>query len=231
MPLSEADNTKMQAARVLIEEKRYTEAKVLLKGIDDTKARNWLHKLERLSPKRQKRRLSIVIFASLGLLLVIAAISAGLFLKRENDNIYATQIAQQAAQQTVTAASSTLEYHRQLQRIDLIARLTTYCVTTAERSQGDCRRWSDVVLASKFTEAKLCNDEYDFIYDGQNFGLCLVVNGIAVFGDQALIKPIDPATLTFADQMKIASSVTDCKETKGDDYCYPWALITYFSSK
>lgn len=49
---------KMLAARELINEKRYAEARTLLKTIDDPKAKEWLKKLDQIAPERRIQPLS-----------------------------------------------------------------------------------------------------------------------------------------------------------------------------
>lgn len=52
---------KMQAARELIEEKRYEEARAILKTVDDPLAQKWLSKLNKTSPKRSNTPLWVTV--------------------------------------------------------------------------------------------------------------------------------------------------------------------------
>ena len=56
--LPENDHTKMQAARLLIEEKRYETARELLKGLTNRQATDWMLKLDSMTPKRRVNRWS-----------------------------------------------------------------------------------------------------------------------------------------------------------------------------
>lgn len=94
MPLSNGDRAKMIAANQLIKEKRYSEARGLLQGINDPKALDWLSKIERLSPTRGKRGFLTPILTIALIVIVGSIIIVGVVLKQEIDKVPATLIPQ-----------------------------------------------------------------------------------------------------------------------------------------
>jgi hypothetical protein len=55
--------SKMQAAKELIQEKNYDAARNLLRTIDDPKARDWLVKLDKIKPEQKSSRLPVIVIA------------------------------------------------------------------------------------------------------------------------------------------------------------------------
>ncbi len=70
---------KFDAAQELIDEKDYTGARVILKGIDDPTAREWEHRIDALQPQGTNRRryqlIALIAFAIGGLALLITLVS------------------------------------------------------------------------------------------------------------------------------------------------------------
>lgn len=76
---SEAEKTNMKAARTLIQEKRYADARELLKDIDHPKATDWILQIDRLSPvapapKPKMRTLDKWLWA-ISIIVVVAVIA------------------------------------------------------------------------------------------------------------------------------------------------------------
>src|SRR5688572_6498153 len=67
---------KMQAASELIKEKRYDEARALLEQVDHPTAREWLHKLDQLSPSKRIRIQYILIGFGIGYAVLITIVAA-----------------------------------------------------------------------------------------------------------------------------------------------------------
>jgi hypothetical protein len=217
---------KMAAAKQLIQEKKYTEARVILRTIDHPTARKWLVQLDQRAPQK-KAGGSYLVIASIALLVVAIVIAGGVLFvnqqqQRESQN--ATSTAEAMGTQTVVAAVSTLEYLYTLEAIDLYATLVTYC-QRFDRSQGDCRRWGDVIIAQKYADAYACYDEYDWLTD-TNFDACLVTRGIAVIGDQPVIEPIDLGMFTDEQWDQIGPLNSYCETTRSENYCLQWTTMT-----
>jgi hypothetical protein len=88
---------KMLAARELIQEKRYAEARALLKTIDDPKAKEWLKKLDEIAPEKKSRKwLDYAIGGVLGLVIIVIA---GVLVLRQNN---ATPTSQNAVAEVPT---------------------------------------------------------------------------------------------------------------------------------
>lgn len=85
MVLTEGDRTKMAAARTLIAEKRYSEARALLVGIPDPKATDWIVRIDQITgqsttPDASKRTLygglSLIAFV-IFVIALLGAVSGG----------------------------------------------------------------------------------------------------------------------------------------------------------
>lgn len=87
-------NTKLQAARELIQEKRYAEARAILESMPgDVTAQKWLAQLERLSPRKRRSApliagIAVFIVLILGTIAVVVAILSN---QREQTAIVARQ--------------------------------------------------------------------------------------------------------------------------------------------
>lgn len=218
-PISLADKSKMEAARTLIQEKRYAEARSLLQGVNHPTAHAWLRRLDELQPKRKSRVGWIIAGGTVSVLLAAIALAIVLIVSRE--------VARTSAAATVTAANATLAYIDQQVEIHLSATLQTYCTSVSGRAQGQCRRWADGVLQSRTAEAAMCDSEYDWIYDRNSFSLCLLSQGIAVLGEQTFIDPIANVVVPTADIQRIAQDRVICEDRNPEDYCYVWAWMRY----
>src|SRR5690606_37750925 len=75
---------KMLAARELINEKRYAEARTLLKTIDDRKAKEWLKKLDQIAPEKKKSGGKLVLVAVALIVLVVIGIVVVIIVQKNN---------------------------------------------------------------------------------------------------------------------------------------------------
>jgi hypothetical protein len=66
---------KMQAAKELIQQKRYAEARTILKTVNHPTAENWLKKLDQLDPPAQRSRLPMILVGLVGLVALIAIVA------------------------------------------------------------------------------------------------------------------------------------------------------------
>lgn len=76
--------TQMHEARQLIADKRYTEARRLLRTVDHPQAALWLAKLDNLAPERKRRRRAFLLFI-VAVLLVAAAVTLIVLNQMMND--------------------------------------------------------------------------------------------------------------------------------------------------
>lgn len=104
--------SQMQQARQLIDQKRYDEARAILKKIDDPRARDWLKKLDKLAPPKRRGSgsplrtllgylLAIILSAAvtiglLAALVIVTASSRGSARVQAVENAKATMVAENA---------------------------------------------------------------------------------------------------------------------------------------
>lgn len=96
---------KMLAARELIQEKRYAEARALLKTIDDPTAKAWLKKLDAIAPEKKKSG-GMLIYITTAVVLVSVAIIVVTFITRQN-NANQNAVAQAPTQMELPSATPT----------------------------------------------------------------------------------------------------------------------------
>ena len=67
---------KMQAAKELIREKRYEDARAILRDIDHPTAREWLQKINRIAPERKRKmpRKAVAILSLIVLIVVLVIV-------------------------------------------------------------------------------------------------------------------------------------------------------------
>lgn len=132
------DLTKMQAARVMIEEKRYDVARELLKGVANRQALDWLLKIDALIPRKRRHINWSMALALICILLCI--IAALLVMIRERDNNLRVW---------------------QAQRFDAILILTSSCggvynddYEAYEARSSQCRQWAQQLLDADASRAE-----------------------------------------------------------------------------
>lgn len=76
---------KLLAARELINEKKYHEARALLRGVDDPIAKKWLAKLDEIAPQRGRKLPLTLILGSIVVTLIVVAVIGFLLLSRSAD--------------------------------------------------------------------------------------------------------------------------------------------------
>lgn len=208
---------KFLAAKELIEQHRYKEARAILKTMDEPLAKDWLRKLEARTQPNKKRNFIVNIVIGLLIGLLIVTIATVINVRNRNEQV-----------QVIEATLSALE---QQQRIQISAGLTTYCTSVARRSQGNCRRWAEIVTESRFAEAVACDYEYDWIYDTNSYSLCMLTQGVSVMQEDAIVEPLDPESVTAKDQELTGALIAYCDDQNPADYCFVWALDVYANSK
>lgn len=75
----------LQKAKSLIQQKRYTEARKILKKLDDPTAKRWLTKLDEIAPPRSRNAIPFLYILGLGATLLIG-IGIGVFLLNQRNN-------------------------------------------------------------------------------------------------------------------------------------------------
>ncbi|MEP7293481.1 MAG: hypothetical protein ABI835_16975 [Chloroflexota bacterium] len=99
-------NTKLQAARELIEEKRYTEARVVLKTIpNDATAKRWLAKLDEIAPEKSTRSSFVIPVLVIGFLLIAVVSVAVLLISRGTSSNSASEPTQVVVVPTLLVVS------------------------------------------------------------------------------------------------------------------------------
>lgn len=170
MTTSEADKVKMQAARLMIEERRYSVAREMLKGVADPQALDWLLKIEGFIPRKKH---SVSIGALLAtLFMIITGFLAFLILVRERENEHLIL---------------------QAQRFDGIVLLSFYCTdleTNLENypARSDaCGTWATSLITNKPSLARtaiMCSGGLEMLLTTQTEEQkatavqCLAANGI-----------------------------------------------------
>lgn len=152
-----ADKTireQFEEAKTLIAQKRYLEARLLLKSINHPKSQEWLTKLDKISPEGKPFYKTPMIVGGLAIALILIFVIVGYAIVRNNQQSRLTQI--------------TNEY-------------ITLCVSIANSFGGDSTNCqSDVAeLANHYPEAMItCGDQYRPSQDPLLFGACLNLNGV-----------------------------------------------------
>lgn len=199
----------MKRAQELIQEKRYDEARAILKTVDHPKARDWLAKLDKIAPRKSTWRKfkPFVYLAILCVLLVVGYTAYSSF-----------QQTQEAARQMMNLAveQNTVRSH-----------LKIYCQEVIDRSETECDEWVSSVVGDQYEGAKYCADSYDWIRQTEEFSNCLLSRGINPLGSE-IIQPVQFASLTDADYQLIASLALFCQGSGySDDYCNIWRFFAY----
>ncbi|MFN8380245.1 MAG: hypothetical protein U0452_16420 [Anaerolineae bacterium] len=183
-------NVKLDAARQLILEKRYAEARMLLKTVDDPIAWTWLAKLDQIAPEPKaaepaRRRPDKFVLAALGLIavlvLVIVAVLAGrqsqtptegAVLPTVDDSVptmmvlpTATKSSSPTSQDTNRAVSA--DPSRE-QAIDLLVR---ECLRLPYTDEQNCEDLGTRVFEWQPEETTHCAEEYGD--DSEVFNRCL----------------------------------------------------------
>jgi hypothetical protein len=83
---------RLQAARELIQQKKYAEARRILKGMDDPTAQKWLAKLDEIAPEHTRSKQNRVLVGVIALMLVVILILVVLLFIRGNANTDTTNI-------------------------------------------------------------------------------------------------------------------------------------------
>lgn len=76
---------KLLAAKELITEKKYDEARTLLRGIDDPVAKKWLAKLDEIAPQRRRKFPLTLILGSIVVSLIVVVVVGLLLLSRSTN--------------------------------------------------------------------------------------------------------------------------------------------------
>ncbi len=209
-------------ARQLIRDKKYHEARSVLEGIDHPKATEWILRIDKLTSQRRISPANIIagiatVSVSIMVIVAIAVLTSGL----SSDELAATAIAEIRA---------TLDEFALLEYARVSATYTTYCSSVAERNKGDCDRWALTVLDTLYDDALLCDTEYDWITDTNDFTTCLFLMGISPMGSSAVIDPVKADTLSSADISEITGLDRYCSGWASDEFCRIWS-IAYFVDK
>ena len=112
--LPENDHTKMQAARLLIEEKRYETARELLKGLTNCQATDWMLKLDSMTPKRRVNRWSWAWALVVILVLVCGILGTTLVIRERDTNTriwQAQKFDSVLAERYIAKETTTTEHH------------------------------------------------------------------------------------------------------------------------
>lgn len=228
---------KFAAVKELIDEKKYNEARKLLKTIDHPTARAWEEKLNKIAPESPVATYRWAFVAgALGLVGIIAVI---LIVQGLNSNPAAqlptvapssppdvTQVALPTVESASDANSTpTLVVDDKMIAVD--AALQVYCTTTGERAKGDCSRWSVEVIVGNYEGAEICYDEYDWITDTYNFTLCLMTQGIVAVGNYAIVTPFQDSEWSEEGFEIIGLLVAYCGRDGDESYCLAWAATEF----
>jgi len=73
---------KLLAAKELINEKKYNEARLLLRGVDDPIAKKWLAKLDEIAPHRGRKIPLTLSLGSIVIILIVVSVAGLLLLNR-----------------------------------------------------------------------------------------------------------------------------------------------------
>src|SRR5258708_18247693 len=76
MPEDHSSREKLEAAQALIEQKRYEEARAILRTIDNVMALDLLDQINAIDPPKARRRYELPIIAAIVIVLVVVAILA-----------------------------------------------------------------------------------------------------------------------------------------------------------
>jgi hypothetical protein len=101
---------KMLAARELIQEKRYAEARALLKTIDDPTAKAWLKKLDEIAPEKKSGGKLVIVAAVVVVLAIIVIV--GVLVLRQNNTTPANQnvVAEVPTQMELPSVTATITH-------------------------------------------------------------------------------------------------------------------------
>lgn len=131
---------KMQAAKELIEAKKYQEARALLKTVDHPTAQLWLARLDAMSPPAvtpKKRRWPLVLL----IILLIVGAAGILYLKQLND-------------------VTTERVNRALAEMEIRTSLQVYCERESENTKEACQALVDVVMSEAKHDIDYCWEQY-----------------------------------------------------------------------
>lgn len=144
---------KMEAARELVREKQYTQARELLKTIDHPTARKWLIQLDTIAPEREPdfddlptpppkpRSLWRVIRFPLLLLLIAAFAVVYISFRQSYDTRY-------------TASKRALDERA------IHIRLRVYCESDTGGSEAECDQTAALIMAGARQDIDVCFEQY-----------------------------------------------------------------------
>lgn len=209
---------KMLAARELINEKRYAEARALLKTINDPKAQEWLKKLDQIAPEKKKSD-GKLIFIAVALVAIALIVIAGLLIVRQNNENTTNQNAvvavptQMELPNTPTTFTDTAT-EQVVADPEVMEAVTIHCMSVAQLSRQECEDFAEeLVVDPDFTETvTLCTERY--ADDLDTFGVCM----------QDVWTELDNRDSN--NRLQVLMLYQYCSglwDTTGDEACFNWA--------
>lgn len=153
----------MQAAKELIQAKQYDRARTILETVDHPTARDWLYKLDKLSPPKPKKSTWSKIRIPLLLILLVIAGVLGF-------NAY------RSFQETSAASAQMMQ--DAFTQADVRITLSVYCQNLDDSREAVCDAWATQAVTTNYEGAKFCKDLELWPGDDAAFELCLNKQGI-----------------------------------------------------
>jgi len=151
---------RMLQAREHIKAKRYDEARSILKTIDHPKAKEWLAKVNKISPPaKRKRRIRPVIAIPLAIVVVIIVIVIAITMSR--------------------ASYSNWFYNSRLPEARAI--LSGFCDAYLNIAEHRCTQWVNETFEEDIKrtfQVVTCDGLYNWLAEPQRFANCLAVSEV-----------------------------------------------------
>lgn len=254
----------LQQAKSLIQAKRYREARRVLSKIDHPTADRWLERLDEIAPVKESSGIpnqALLIIATVALVAVailltilvirgtqpaataVAVITATPLPEAtaipEETRVTAlptpsATATEQPSQTPVADAEATLTSLEQEMHSLLSTPLIVYCQSLEERSRGGCSRWTDAVLEERVEEVAVCYQEFDTIFDKDEFSACLLFFGISPIGEETFVSGYTIETLDepgYLDAVVHLQLYCEGESYRNENWCYVWSMLTYVNHK
>ena len=211
---------KMLAARELIQEKRYAEARALLKTIDDPKAQEWLKKLDAIAPEKKKSGGRLVYITAAVVLLAVVVIVVTLVMRQNNaENANQNAAAQVPTQMELPSEITAIPTGQVAIDPKVKEAFTIHCMSVAQLSRQECEDYAATLIVDPdFTETiTLCTERYADSLD--TFAVCMqdVWNEL----DKRYNNNVMQVAMLYA----YCSGDSAAFSHFDDDICYDWANL------